>query len=1565
MGKQIFTVKGIQSDISQSKSSNEYATYMKNLRVVTNEEGQNFSLVSEKGNSAYTINWYYYHNGEKLTATNPLTNNTIKGYCVISKYLVLFVHGTATDYICRLEPNQEDDLTLDGYILYDNPLGFDEGIIQTLQSFENSAVIKVYWVDGKHQPRLINISDPTKKDFWENQINPFDFTPAMKFQESVNIDKVGISGIFPGGVIQYILTYYNKNGQETNAFYSSPLYYTAFNERGASPEESVSNAFQIRVINPDDTFEYIRVYSILRTSENGTPICKNVYNIPLDSKEHIPVTETSFDFTSFQHSDTTSQFTDVKVFKVSDSLLGGILLLEEVPIIRFYDHRDTNSNIYYKVINHGTYTEEYPFVPAGQSSQVAIGYVTTDYVVVAYTGNSSNGRDNVVMYKVSSNNSSQNLTGNVVIKETQSGFEISSTSNNTTTKGTIGVSTSETLVDAVSIVDNGMIGESVDYSEILYLEKQEIHPTTLTQKSNTLFLGNIEYVDIRLASTDIDTIQQGTTIDFVYGDYVNKGALGSSYMYKNQLEWDTSKITTFKGGESYTFGIRLQDNLGIWTEIIPLTTVTNSLYPLDRGANFNPVKASLTFNSSARTIISRYKRVKVYILEAENRVVCQGVISPTLFDWNRREGTRYAQSSWFFRYLTEDSQSYSNGDVMSKHNYNLPTTEDGGEIQEASRTSIDYSSSSTLSHSDKFVDWTLLGLYSPEIEFENVLSQNNLGVRIVGIVPITASQKDVNILLDTIVKDGDNINSNWFQYTGERFNNIDDEGYKFDIGKYVIHNGNYKYPIYPWQRDGSVVGQVARPSSGDWNGLLGTKVMSELKQSAYTDYIINNFDNVSTLEYLCPTLTVFNGSQDTILHESNPYAGNIDEMISPTGKNLIYKDSSDTVHYSSEDNAMAIRIKYKSGTHGLINLKDSIGSTYIPPNVEGDITAGGGYNDIVVYKWIGDVIDGTGLTYNSSPLQVVNNAQLVTGDFVILENTNNCDDYIWVITGTSGNMITITPISTTYINNHNIEGSKWFAYRSPSEITYYRLLVTTSTHHESGNGHGGGGGHVVVEYSTTGKYDTNDVRTFTLTEGILQNTLTIPSSLSSYRYTYLVELYKPEIVEPSLTNAWKSASTPQETNSGVILANIGDTFYQRYDCLKTYPYTLQDQNQIVEILSFMCETRINIDGRYDKNRGIISRTMTKEIFNLLNRAYTNHDMFTTYWIDDSKRYTYNNEVLWSLTKNFGAEIDVWTKINAASTLDLDGDKGSITKLINFNDTLLCFQTSGVSRILYNERVNISPSDNIPIEIANSGKVGGYVYLSSNNGSTNINGFTQSSEGLYYIDTYVNDLIKFDGRFNFLGTSLFNLNNINSLDLKTGSLYYEPLRRNIYLLDEDNCLCYNEILNTFVGFFDYNDSILLPYDDTYIAIHNSSIWRQYQDDDYLKFFGETEDCEIVLTSAERPTEDKIFTNVEFRADILDGNSLDSNTQSSTASINTTPFDYIQAWNEYQDTDKKSLSSMIRMGSNLSQKFRIWRASIPNDSTKKLDRIRNPWMKIRLSKENCTKKLVVHDIGIVYV
>ena len=93
------------------------------------------------------------------------------------------------------------------------------------------------------------------------------------------------------------------------------------------------------------------------------------------------------------------------------------------------------------------------------------------------------------------------------------------------------------------------------------------------------------------------------------------------------------------------------------------------------------------------------------------------------------------------------------------------------------------------------------------------------------------------------------------------------------------------------------------------------------------------------------------------------------------------------------------------------------------------------------------------------------------------------------------------------------------------------------------------------------------------------------------------------------------------TSKVVIEFKWGDTYMQRFECLKTYPFTQEDKNQVVDIASFMCETRVNIDGRYDRNRGQASNlNVSPTNFNLLNPVYNQLDNFFNYRILDDDYY---------------------------------------------------------------------------------------------------------------------------------------------------------------------------------------------------------------------------------------------------------------------------------------------------------------------------------------------------------
>ena len=160
--------------------------------------------------------------------------------------------------------------------------------------------------------------------------------------------------------------------------------------------------------------------------------------------------------------------------------------------------------------------------------------------------------------------------------------------------------------------------------------------------------------------------------------------------------------------------------------------------------------------------------------------------------------------------------------------------------------------------------------------------------------------------------------------------------------------------------------------------------------------------------------------------------------------------------------------------------------------------------------------------------------------------------------------------------------------------------------------------------------------------------------------------------------------------------------------------------------------------------------------------------------------------------------------------------------------------------------------------------------------------------------------------------------------------------------------------------------------------------------------------MTLVGNPEPLVDKIFTNLEFRACVEGDGELDEETGKFTPTL---PFDSLETWDEYQRGQTylsiKSGHNLFKHGgddSALIRKFRIWRCDIPRDNvvisvpetaTKNEkakaamnkqrdlelgvsrvkqhpnDRMRNPWLYLKLQKESDTdKKAEIHDVTMTY-
>lgn len=128
-----------------------------------------------------------------------------------------------------------------------------------------------------------------------------------------------------------------------------------------------------------------------------------------------------------------------------------------------------------------------------------------------------------------------------------------------------------------------------------------------------------------------------------------------------------------------------------------------------------------------------------------------------------------------------------------------------------------------------------------------------------------------------------------------------------------------------------------------------------------------------------------------------------------------------------------------------------------------------------------------------------------------------------------------------------------------------------------------------------------------------------------------------------------------------------------------------------------------------------------------------------------------NQVLWSTQKSHLEDIDSWTNITLASSIDLDGNKGPVNSLVNFNDSLYCFQDKSISQLLFNSRVQIPVSDGVPVEISNNYKMEGSRTIVDQIGCHDKFSMVTTPNGIYFADAFSKALYLFNGQITDLSS----------------------------------------------------------------------------------------------------------------------------------------------------------------------------------------------------------------------
>lgn len=1780
-----FQPKGMNTNMSFKFQSNEYATYMKNIRLTEDNNGV-LSLQFEKGNKIL----------------NTGISGCVIGTCVLNKYLVLFTQKTEAhrrpdgsivsyniDSIYRLEIVDNELITAQ---LFEGSLNFDTKYpIETLGVYENENIQKVYFIDGKNQARVINIlEDYTAKyeDIIEYKATAFDFVPELQLNESISIKKIIGTGEFPQGTIQYVFSYYNKNGRQSNLFTQSDLQYLAYN-KGVSPEEKVNCSFKIYIDNVDRQFDYLRIYSIIRTSQDATPTVKRVVDLSISdtnkNKTSLSKVSTLNTGSNLDDFGKTMEVTNIAKFEQIDNYNNGLYvqgavcygkyLFQAYIGGKFIDIIDleTNQKQALLTINIDVNTRAYhgnvlsfgkdiapgsnfPYLyyscennsnpqilvikitsSNADSNQWTGELVQTIYLPESNGGNSQNGStdisttfkhyyqngcidaennciwvsgytmesfnsnigaydNNKLIYRkyelpsvsekkvyfsynnvldsfilpfkkgtqgmVIRNNKLYQCFGydkgdvydefldciNLSTKQIFHSYQFPKTQlaglgeelespyiykNNLYLSATVNSWRYYTLWSIsfngggdiivppeppipeekadISFIDNGSIGDIIDPTELLYLGGNTICPNTFEQKDGTLFIGNYTINNNDISEETAIKIRNllGNKLGFKYrATSISYKGKNDYYNYEGQL--GESDVAGFKYMEWYGVAIQFQNKNGRFSSPIYLGSTRNYFPPSivdynlseEVGVNRGELNLDINITELVKIIDTNiWVKARLLIVNPTNSlktVLCQGIISSTVFNYrDRYNNAPFTMSSWRMNSLGKHlnplfANSISWGEIQNiefskspiiigentttkiniKCTINLAIYYRTIVISEDNRVLYDKTSPTTIKAKENLKKWnsniditkisddswknnatilqeikindvdtivndfgecfaydeSLVTFNSPDIENQYNNINKNAKLRIIGILKS-------NPLFSNYLIQGSDLNDpskgnvptkNIKDFTSALLWRDMDSSWD-NLGDYDA-NKDWLFATYLWHRETSYSDNGIEKKNSDGNS---RKVWSKPVKK-----IISNTRECTT-SYLRDSLSYIDDIEE--INKFNYYELPIDDIkVITTNNDAIYKLN------SNMGNSYTETLSYTSDTNKLFPTNNEYpiyGQQYYAYNEDS-------ISDYIIYNTI--IVDGKAVTskdpvrikYKETPHAIISfgskNNSTVKLPRMSIKHKSEIDrvgedavtrKLFW---NTKNNSYTKDFIWTKYINEYS-------NYMNPTDIgtNYFFYNANPSI---------------------------NDY--YYLADLCVQDPDTSPYELSNGN--------KDIISQYSFIPAGEAINLTGETIS--LRGNHGDTYYQRWDCLKTFPYSTDDKNQYIDITSFFVESRINLDGRYDKQRGLkYNLGVLNTNFNLINKSYTQRNNFFNYrQIEDEGVNNFPNQITISKTKVLGEDVDSWTNITLASVFDLDGDKGKLNAIRKINNDLYCFQDSGVSRLLYNSRVQVNTSDGVPIEIANSAKLQDKQYLSDSIGCQNKWAIKSTPQGIYFVDTYNGELYrindkgitlisqnKFKNYFtklrpNVWSPSLWNYNNAEDF-VDSIKLEYDSTTSDLYIINKDTALAYNELLGEFTSFYDYGSVLYwINLEDKSLQIYNDGMYEAYKGD-YGTFKGKRNSPAVIEFIANGDFDsDKVFETIELTTnDIAKINNWKADCY---------PFDTLEVSNEYQRGKNEASST------NVKKKFRTWRWQIPRNNKKNedgiitnRDRIRNMWAKIRLSK-NYNSPLSIYDINVAY-
>jgi len=453
-----------------------------------------------------------------------------------------------------------------------------------------------------------------------------------------------------------------------------------------------------------------------------------------------------------------------------------------------------------------------------------------------------------------------------------------------------------------------------------------------------------------------------------------------------------------------------------------------------------------------------------------------------------------------------------------------------------------------------------------------------------------------------------------------------------------------------------------------------------------------------------------------------------------------------------------------------------------------------------------------------------------------------------------------------------------------------------------------------------------------------------------------------------------------------LVTSPGDTFVDTFTFTKfakdDLQNTTQTQNLMCEIVSFRCETSVDLKNRKDLSSGTWdARFQPKhEEYTNYNLVYSQQPILTKtsdVGAKFKKVQEFDTRIISTKVKTPGEFIDSWTDMLENETMDLDGTYGPINAVVTLKDEIFCLQDTAVSMIAINPRVQIAPGDGVALELGTGGILHDYKYLSTTIGCLNKFGVISTENTFYFVDVINRGIMSFSqgqvARFSDLKGFHHTLVNDMSYDkllldnpVKGDgiSIGYNPASADVYFSFRqspsvstakdavgDFTLGFNEKTGEFVCYYDYIPAWYINKGSTLISSSPDSdqVW-EHGVGTPNNFYGVQYPSSITLHVAP-PGHEVILNSASYKLEATDSAGRD---------LPTTGLTHVEVYNDYQTSGKVAL----QIRKNAFKKFRNWKINLPREQGMR-ERMRSAWGFVKFTFDNPEgNNLILHNISIFY-